>query len=65
MRGGHALARHFPLDRRKMLRRHAELLGLKSNFTILDTDDQMRLLKQLIRPPELMRNAGPHAGWPG
>jgi len=32
----------------KMLRRHAELVGLQSNFTILDTDDQMRLLKQLI-----------------
>ena len=32
----------------KMLRRHAELVGLKSNFTILDTDDQLRLLKQLI-----------------
>ena len=33
----------------KLLRRHAELAGLKSNFTILDTDDQLRLLKQLIR----------------
>jgi DNA helicase II / ATP-dependent DNA helicase PcrA len=33
----------------KMLRRHAELLGLKSNFTILDTDDQLRLLKQLVQ----------------
>ncbi len=33
----------------KLLRRHAELVGLKSNFTILDTDDQLRLLKQLIR----------------
>jgi DNA helicase-2/ATP-dependent DNA helicase PcrA len=33
----------------KILRRHAELVGLKSNFTILDTDDQIRLLKQLIR----------------
>jgi DNA helicase-2/ATP-dependent DNA helicase PcrA len=33
----------------KLLRRHAELVGLKSNFTILDTDDQIRLLKQLIR----------------
>ena len=33
----------------KILRRHAELVGLKSNFTILDTDDQLRLLKQLIR----------------
>lgn len=32
----------------KMLRRHAELVGLKSNFTILDTDDQVRLIKQLI-----------------
>ena len=33
----------------KLLRRHAELVGLKSNFTILDTDDVIRLLKQLIR----------------
>ncbi|KAB0681937.1 ATP-dependent helicase [Aureimonas leprariae] len=33
----------------KMLRRHAELVGLKSNFTILDTDDQIRLIKQLIQ----------------
>lgn len=32
----------------KLLRRHAELVGLKSNFTILDTDDQIRLMKQLI-----------------
>lgn len=32
----------------KILRRHAELVRLKSNFTILDTDDQLRLLKQLI-----------------
>ena len=33
----------------KILRRHAELAGLKSNFTILDTDDQIRLIKQLIQ----------------
>src|ERR671912_2299464 len=33
----------------KMLRRHAELAGLQSNFTILDTDDQLRVLKQLIQ----------------
>ncbi|ADH90400.1 UvrD/REP helicase [Ancylobacter novellus DSM 506] len=33
----------------RMLRRHAELVGLKSGFTILDTDDQIRLLKQLLR----------------
>ena len=32
----------------RVLRRHAELLGLKSNFTILDTDDQVRLIKQLL-----------------
>jgi len=32
----------------KLLRRHAELVGLKTNFTILDTDDQVRLLKQLV-----------------
>lgn len=32
----------------QMLRRHAELANLKSNFTILDTDDQIRLLKQII-----------------
>lgn len=32
----------------RILRRHAELVGLKPNFTILDTDDQVRLLKQLL-----------------
>ncbi|MBB5709275.1 ATP-dependent helicase [Sphingomonas xinjiangensis] len=37
----------------KMLRRHAELVGLQSNFTILDTDDQLRLLKQLITAADL------------
>ena len=33
----------------KILRRHAELVGLKPNFTILDTDDQVRLLKQILQ----------------
>ncbi|MGA2792524.1 MAG: UvrD-helicase domain-containing protein [Roseiarcus sp.] len=33
----------------KILRRHAELVGLKPNFTILDTDDQIRLLKQVLQ----------------
>ncbi len=33
----------------RMLRRHAELVGLESNYTIIDTDDQIRLLKQLIQ----------------
>jgi DNA helicase-2/ATP-dependent DNA helicase PcrA len=32
----------------KILRRHAELVGLKPAFTILDTDDQVRLIKQLL-----------------
>ncbi|WP_370205560.1 ATP-dependent helicase [Pararhodobacter marinus] len=33
----------------RFLRRHAELVGLKPSFTILDTDDQLRLMKQLIQ----------------
>ena len=33
----------------KILRRHAELAGRNQNFTILDTDDQVRLLKQLVQ----------------
>ncbi len=37
----------------KILRRHAELVGLKSDFTILDTDDQIRLLKQLVKARNL------------
>ena len=37
----------------KLLRRHAELVDLKNNFTILDTDDQLRLLKQLIKAADL------------
>src|SRR5215203_2442906 len=32
----------------KILRRHAELVGLRSEFTILGMDDQLRLLKQVI-----------------
>ncbi|MFC7053753.1 ATP-dependent helicase [Hansschlegelia quercus] len=32
----------------RILRRHAELAGLHSNFTILDTDDQIRLIKQVL-----------------
>src|SRR5210317_2213529 len=37
----------------KILRRHAELAGLKSNFTILDSDDQLRLMKQLIAAAQI------------
>jgi DNA helicase-2/ATP-dependent DNA helicase PcrA len=32
----------------KILRRHAELVDLKPSFTVLDTDDQIRLIKQLL-----------------
>ena len=32
----------------RILRTHAELVQLKSNFTVLDVDDQVRLLKQLL-----------------
>ena len=34
----------------RMLRRHAEYVGLTQSFTILDTDDQLRLLKQVMAP---------------
>ncbi len=42
----------------RILRAHAERVGLKPNFSILDTDDQLRLVKQLIqaeksRQPEM------------
>ena len=37
----------------RLLRRHAELIGLKNNFTILDVDDQLRLLKQVIEAADL------------
>jgi DNA helicase-2/ATP-dependent DNA helicase PcrA len=37
----------------RILRRHAEMVGLKPNFTILDTDDQIRLLKQLIQAADI------------
>src|SRR6187399_34201 len=44
----------------KVLRRHAELVGLKSNFTILDVDDQVRLLKQLLEADNIDEKR-----WPG
>ena len=37
----------------RMLRRHAELVNLKPNFTILDTDDQIRLIKQIMQAENL------------
>ena len=44
----------------KILRRHAELVGLKSDFTILDVDDQVRLMKQLIAAENIDEKR-----WPG
>ena len=43
----------------KILRRHAELVGLKSGFTMLDTDDQLRLLKQVIEAAGLDKDRWP------
>ena len=43
----------------RILRRHAEQVGLKSNFTILDSDDQLRLLKQLLEANDI-----DHSKWP-
>ncbi|MDX2307566.1 MAG: UvrD-helicase domain-containing protein [Hyphomicrobium sp.] len=43
----------------KILRRHAELVGLKSQFTILDDDDQVRLMKQVIEAEGLDKDRWP------
>ncbi len=43
----------------KILRRHAELVGLKSQFTILDDDDQVRLMKQVIAAEGLDKDRWP------
>ncbi|MSO54213.1 MAG: DNA helicase II [Rhodospirillales bacterium] len=37
----------------RILRAHAEAIGLKPNFSILDQDDQLRLLKQLLESHEI------------
>ena len=43
----------------RILRRHAELVGLKPGFTILDTDDQLRLIKQVIEIEGLDKDRWP------
>lgn len=48
-----------------LLRRHGDLVGLKSNFTILDTDDQLRLLKQILLDAGIDVKNGRRADWPG
>lgn len=37
----------------KILRNHCDLVGLSSNFTILDSDDQLRLVKQIVRAHDI------------
>ena len=37
----------------KILRRHAEALGYKSNFTILDTEDQKKLIRNIVKGEDL------------
>ncbi len=37
----------------RFLRRHAEALGYKSNFTILDTDDQKKLVRNIVKGEDL------------
>ena len=49
----------------KLLRRHAEVIGLQSNFTIIDTDDQIRLLKQLIQSEDIDDKRFPARGLAG
>ena len=44
----------------KILRRHAELVRLRPDFTILDTDDQIRLMKQVIQAANIDEKR-----WPG
>ena len=46
----------------RILRRHAELVGLKPNFTILDTDDQLRLLKQVMEAENIDTKKWPPRG---
>src|SRR5215470_17524306 len=43
----------------RILRRHAELVGLKAGFTILDTDDQIRLLQQVLESDGLDKDRWP------
>ena len=49
----------------RMLRRHAEHVGLASSFTILDTDDQLRLLKQVMEAQRLDGKRWPAPGLMG
>lgn len=43
----------------RILRRHAEVVGLKPNFTILDSDDQQRLIKQILKAENIDEGKNP------
>jgi DNA helicase-2/ATP-dependent DNA helicase PcrA len=49
----------------RILRRHAELVDLKSDFTILDTDDQIRLIKQLLQAENIDEKRWPARAFAG
>jgi len=58
----------------RILRQYAEIVGLKSNFTIINPDDQKKLLKELIKAEGLdekkitsqyARDSEPHRAWLG
>ncbi len=49
----------------RILRRHAELVGLKSDFTILDVDDQVRLIKQLLSAENIDEKRWPARAFAG
>ena len=49
----------------KIMRRHAELVDLKPSFTVLDTDDQIRLIKQLLEAENIDEKRWPARGLAG
>ena len=47
------MVRNISFNKCKTFRRHAEALGYKSNFTILDTDDQKKLIRNIVKGEDL------------
>ena len=63
---GNAVPWHLPRHRRaECSRRHAGLVGLQASFTILDTDDQLRLLKQVLSEAGVEEKRWPAKGLAG
>ena len=44
----------------KILRQNAEILGYSSTFTILDSDDQLRLIKQILKEENVVEGLTPN-----